>query len=339
MKKILCLVALVFGGCGVEELGGEELGGEELGGEGLGGVSAQLGADCDPLVCPGNSDLLAVLGFYELDATGAKSSPRGFRIASMTHNGSPVTQLEVPGARLQATTAAGVISGPNLIGLKLTVKHKSGKAFDLLIDDYLTSKVPYYAGGSPDIEGYHILYGEAGEHITKEPCPYETYVDGSVSGSWAVFWKGDRYDPDTGEIFASNAQVGPWFNISCAGEAAIKMLRTRTGGAVAPLGAVAQRQATLNMFTASYCGPTGQRYTKLGQAIAWSDLSGPSQAGAVESYEAVWSETGAVCLDVPRLFDPAEIPCYAAIPRCTAADIGGWAQLGWLLSGNPPPAP
>lgn len=320
-------VAVVFGGCAIEEVV------EPEGGDELEGVSGQALLDCNPLVCPGNSDLLAALGPYELDATGGKISSRGFRITGMQLNGLPVTNLAIPGASLRATTAAGIHSGPNLIGLRLTVGHESGQAFDLVIDSYLTSKVPYYAGGSPDIEGFRILYGESGTRITKELCPYTTHYDGGVAGTWAVFWKGDRYAPKTGKIFASNAAVGPWFNISCAGEAPIKMLRARTGGAVAPLSPVGQRQATLNMFTAAYCGPSGERYTKLGKSIAWSDLSGPSAIGAVASHEAVWSEAGAECISMPRMVTLAEINC--SIPKCTAADLGAWQADGWLLSGNP----
>jgi len=324
----LCAVAVVVGGCALEEL-------EEL--EEHGTISSFIlpVSDCDdPLVCPGNSDLMGVLGPYELDATGTTDSQRGFRIIGMTHGGQTVTALDVGGASVRVTRAAGIFTGPGVLGLTLRLRHSKGREFDLVIDDYLTSKVPYYAGGSPDIDGYHVSYTEVGTHDTRNLCPYATAVDDGFVGTWAVFWKGDRFDPDTGQIFASGAGVGSWFNLSCAGEAPIKMLRARTGGAVAPLSPVDQRQATLNMFTASYCGPGGKRYTELGQAIAWSDLSGPSQMGAA-SVEAIWDEDGAVCLDEPRLFDLDEIACGNPIPKCTAAEVGQWQLSGWLLSGNP----
>lgn len=327
-KLALCAVAVVFGGCALEEP-------EEP--EEIGTISSFVlpVKDCDdPLVCPGNSDLIGVLGPYELDATGIRSSKRGFRIVGMTHGGQTVTALHVDGASVRVTRPAGIFTGPGVLGLTLRIRHSTGKQFDLVVDDYLTSKVPYYAGGAPDIDGYHVSYTEVGTHDTRNLCPYATATDDGFVGTWAVFWKGDRLNPDTGEIFASNAAVGSWFNLSCAGEAPIKMLRARTGGAVAPASPVDQRQATLNMFTASYCGPTGKRYTKLGQAIAWSDLSGPSEMGAA-SVEAIWDQSGAVCLDEPRLFAPAEIDCGVPIPRCTAADIGQWWLNGWLLSGNP----
>lgn len=319
MKKLSILALVMLGGCAADEPSESS--------------TVQALAGCDPLVCPGNSNLLGVLGPYELDETGVQFSPRGYRIAGMWHGAAAVSDLDVPGAALEATTGAGLLSGPGLIGLRLRIEHSSGGAFELQIDGYLTAKVPYYVGGPNEIEGYHVVYRMAGERETHELCPYETYNDAGVPGTWAVFWKGDRYDPDTGLITASNAGVGPWFNISCAGEATIKMLRARTGGAVAPASPVAQRQATLNMFTAAYCGPTGQRYTKLGVPLAWSDLSGPSAIGAVSSREAVWNEDGAVCLDTPRLYSLAEIDC--SIPTCTATTNASWPLLGWSLSGTP----
>jgi hypothetical protein len=114
-----------------------------------------------------------------------------------------------------------------------------------------------------------------------------------------VFWKGGRYDPDTGEIFASGADVEDWFNISCAGEASIDMLRTGTGGAVAPDTSRPLRQAVLNMVMAKYCPPP-ERYTVLGHPLYW-DGTTARLTGTTASYEAIWNERGAVCVDTPRL--------------------------------------
>jgi hypothetical protein len=113
------------------------------------------------------------------------------------------------------------------------------------------------------------------------------------------------------------------------------MLRTRTGGAVAPLSPVDQRKATLNFFMAAYCGPDGDRYTKLGRPIAWSDLSGPNEIGLVVTYEAVWGPNGAVCLNTPRMVSKQRVACK--IQSCKEDVIDNWPAHGWLLSGNPPP--
>ncbi|HSK02326.1 MAG TPA: ADYC domain-containing protein [Kofleriaceae bacterium] len=337
MKNHHWVVTLVLIGCGVEPL-------EE--------VAAPLGPsdDCDLLNCPGNSNLLGVLAPYELDETGVKFSSRGLRISGMWRNGEPIAVFRVDGTSPRAATATYTYKETALIGLKLRLEHENGKFFDLRIAGYLSGKVPYYTGGS-EIEGYRILYEDTEQPgKERELCPYASHFDGTVEGTYAVFWKGDRYDPETGEIWASNEAVGPWFNISCAGEATIKMLRTRTGGAVAPESSVKQRQATLNMFTASYCGPRGpllttdnQPFTKLGQALTWNDLSGPNEIGTVWTYEAVWDERGAVCLTQPRMVDRATIDCGRKIKSCGTSEmadkIANWASYGWLLSANPPPEP
>lgn len=340
MKNHHGVLALVLVGCGAEPLGE---------------VAAPLepADDCDLLNCPGNSNLLGVLAPYELDETGDMFSSRGLRISGIWRQGEPLAAFRVTGTSPRAMTATAPVKtykGFGLVGLKLRLEHTGGQQYDLRIVEYLSGKVPYYTGGA-EIEGYYILYQEVGSPtLQRELCPYASHFDAGVKGTYAVFWKGDRYDPETGEIYKSDEAVGPWFNISCAGEATIKMLRTKTGGAVNPDSPVEQRQATLNMFTASYCGPRGplltthgQPFTKLGQPIAWNDLSGPNQIGDVSSYEAVWNEDGAVCLTDPRKVDRGKINCGHEIKSCgtapTAEMIMNWDSHGWLLSGNPPPDP
>lgn len=349
MMKSWCVFALVLGGCGAE--GAEE----------VGWVSAQVGgSDCDRLNCPGNSGLMGVLRPYELDRTGLQLSSRRMRLAGLEFGdvGIDLANFGVSGTSIHVQTAAKVLTGAGVVGLKLILAHEPEnqppQTYELYIEDY--TRVPYYVdGGDGAFWGYHIVYGLPGQEVLQELCPYQEYdPDHEVAATWAVFWQGDRYDPDTGQIFASGEQVGPWFNLSCAGEATIKMLRTRTGGAVDPASPVAQRQATLNMFTAAYCGPGGPRITKygvpfttLGQPIAWSDLSGPQEIeeGGVSSYEAAWDEHGAVCLRTPRKagVKAKDVLCSnkqpKMIPSCTAADIESWQAEGWLLSGTPLPGP
>lgn len=296
--------------------------------------SSALNCD-DPLICPGNSNLIALLGPYEIDETGQKFSPRGFRMRALSKPESNIDWFHVEGAMVVAHTADGkYLTGDDVVGLTIDLEHVSGAQFTLHVEERRPGFVETYSGGVSHIEAWHVLYTIPGAPEPKPLCPYTDKVDENVTGDWLVFWKGDRYDPDTGKIFASDAEVGSWVNLSCAGEATIKMLRAGAGGAVAD-SPVAQRQATLNMFTASYCGPGGGRYTQLGQQITWKDLSGPNEMVPISSYEAIWSETGAVCLDVPRMVDRREIQCQ--IPTCSSSEIANWPSIGWLLSGNPLP--
>jgi hypothetical protein len=310
------------------------------------GAGESVAGTCDPLNCPGNSDLIALLGPYELDRAGVQYSSRGFLIIGMTHNGLPATELEIIGPRPQVKVGTQVLKDAALVGLKLTLHYRpTNTLYTLEFQAY--TRVPYYVSNVGAFPGYQISYTEGGAASPPSPappqrlCPYVEHVDRGVDSSWAVLWEGDRYDPFTGAIFASDVGsvkgVGSWFNISCAGEATIKMLRARTGGAIDLQSPVDQRQATLNMFTAAYCGPTGQRFTQLGQPIAWSDLSGPNPIGDVKSHEAVWTAAGAACLDVPRLVQPSQVTCALPPPPCSSSMITNWSQHGWLLSGTPDP--
>ncbi len=312
------------------------------------------GSDCEELNCPGNSDLMGVLLPYELDRTGALLSSRGVRLVGVNYKGLElqITKLGVDGTSVRVTVGNVTYSNAAITGLRLAVRHEpegqEPKTYHLYFQSY--TKVPYYTG-SGAFWGYRIRYGLPGQEVLKELCPYEEVSpDHGVAATWAVVWQGDRYNPESGEIFASDDEVGPWFNISCAGEATIKMLRTRTGGAVRPTSPVEQRQATLNMFTAAYCGPGGPRvttsdvpFTKLGQPLTWSDVSGPSHLGAGASIEAVWDDHGAVCLTTPRKADVLahEIVCDDEQPQpiepCTQDQIDHWQDHGWLLSGTPAP--
>jgi hypothetical protein len=315
------MVALALGGCAVDKM------------EGISVYSGEI--DCDPLVCPGNSDLLGLLGPYELDQTGAQVSSRGWRITDVKLKGGTVTGFHVAGATLHAADADGPKTGAGLAGLQLTLQHTGtdgGQTVELQVIE-ATDVLSYAGVPNHHVQGFHVNYNIVGGARGKL-CPYST-SDQGITDDWVVFWKGDRLDPVTGQIFASDSAVGPWFNLSCAGEAPIKMLRAGAGGAVAPGSPVDQRQATLNMFTASYCGATGRRYTRLGQRLAWTDVSSGRPIGTVSSYEAVWTAGVAACLGTPRMVDRSEVQCE--IPICSRSMIENWQSAGWLLSGNPPP--
>jgi len=288
----------------------------------------------DPLICPGNSDLVAALGPFELNADKVTDSSRGFHIVSISHLGVDVPTFQVQGAKIHEIDANdNVFDGAGALSTIIRIHHTpSDREFDLKIVDYRV--VPFYSANfAPTISGYYIQYKEVVAKDWKDICPYKDKVDAGIDGSWAVFWKGDRYDPDTGKIYASGGPpvVGTWFNISCAGEALIKMLRMHTGQAVAPFSPIERRLAVTWMFTATFCKP-GTRYTHLGVPLVWSDLWEPSDAGPAE-VEAIWSAQGAVCLNTPRDKIPDPLVCNP--PECTDTQIANWDKLGWVMSALP----
>lgn len=323
--KVSCVVALALGGCMVDDGAVDEA-----------VVTQSAAAGCfNPLVCPGNSDIIAALGPYELDETGGMESSRGFRIIGRSYPGKTVKKLDVSGPNVYVTfTDNSSVSGPGVVGLKLRIRHKSGVDFDIKFAGAIT--MPYYVNdpSAPIFYGYYLQYAEL-PYASHEPwqdlCAYKDHVDHGIAGTWAMLWAGDRYDPKTGKIFASNAAVGPWFNISCASEAWVKVNRARSTGAIYPSLPVALRQAAIDMFTANYCGD-GTHYTKLGQDLTWKDWLGNPKA-AVSTTEAIWNGSGARCLTTPRMVKKADVHC--AIPACTDDQVKNWYDHGYQLSGVP----
>jgi ADYC domain len=325
----------------------------EVGDEPATGVTTQFqldasDVDCDPLICPGNSDIIAALGPYELSTNPARVSPRGYRLLSIRKGGVQLAAFDVAGATLTgampgplpASPPIPIGGPPDFIGTRFRVQEvTSGQIIDLSIEAY--QYVPFFDVTRPvKIVGFMMKYQRIspvrGEK--RDLCPYKDELGSNQAKTWTVFWKGDRYNPDTGHIYASGlgleatGHVGDWFNISCAGEATIKMLRTEIGNAVRPGSPQALSQSTLNMFTAKYC-PDATRYTKLGQKLSWNDKWSTSSLGLFTSYEAIWTPTGAACLRDPRMVDIDEIECK--IDECTDDMIDNWSLYGNLRSANP----
>jgi hypothetical protein len=313
----------LVGGCAIEGADAPE------------GVSTnvqRLIEECQGLVCPGNSDLYAALETFELSTNPLDVSQRGFTLTGVEYGGQALSEFDVAGTTPRAFEPGfGWRAAQDFSGSILHVHHKSGADIDLRVERAMT--VPYYAAlDRPIMYGYWITYRTVGDTTIgwTDICPYKTTYDDGIQGSWAMFWKGDRYDPVTGVIYATGADVGPWFNLSCAGEATIKMLRTGTGDAVAPNTPQDQHNATLNMFTAKYCKEP-DRYTTLGVKIDWDDKTGSNTLDPKSLVEAIWSKDGAVCLNTMRLPEKAPVKCR--LVGCTADQIANWRDYGWLRSG------
>src|SRR5689334_2946187 len=87
--------------------------------------------DCDdPLICHGNSDLLARLGPYEVDETGKQFSPSGFRLKAVSKPGETIGQFHVEGTMVVARTKDGKwLSGDDIVGLTIDLEHVRGRTF------------------------------------------------------------------------------------------------------------------------------------------------------------------------------------------------------------------
>jgi hypothetical protein len=193
------------------------------------------------------------------------------------------------------------------------------RAHDAEIDSWAT-------GGAP-ISAYALAY-ETGT------APVET-----VNVCPAV-----RDDPDalavtliSGEIYRRDEKVvipeqPGWVTLACEDEAVFKMKLMNYGpsddfdnGAPA---SPDQRQATIKMITADYCG-TGESFTAQGTPLLWKNAGETVSTGNLPpgaAIEARWDRNGAVCLGRPRLAEPEDVQLVCPLPVCDPHDPLGAAE-------------
>ncbi|HEY0135541.1 MAG TPA: ADYC domain-containing protein [Nannocystis sp.] len=207
-----------------------------------------------------------------------------------------------------------VASGGQLVGWTIILDTPDGQV-DVHISAH-DGQVPSLVDGGPMSSAYGLKYEHQdmpGELISV--CPGEGADDAVVT-----LVLGETYDP---ELKLVNADQAGWFTLACGGEAVAKMKLLNYGpsadfdGSGEPA-TVDQRQATLKMITADYCG-TGTSYTVQGLAVVWADEAGtvgPTSPPAGASVEAIWTADGAVCLDTPRWADPQVVAEECVLPSC-----------------------
>lgn len=301
-------------------------------------------ASCTKLICGSNSPILGGLPFFQLDQTGVTPAPeRGLRIASFSKGVLPL-QVDVKGARLRGRIGPFlVLSGDLLVGATLFVEDDQGTSYRINFENRAQSQRYWEAGDDGTLlESWELTWKVLPDDggIPRKMCPL---IRGTHDGTFqtpvyhALIFGGDRYDGETGEVLATGAAAGPWFNIACAGDVLSKLLIIRHAEAsqdAAHATSVAQREAAIRMFRADYCrtGPN----TELGIPLDWENLGGWNTldvAPTIYNVEAIWTADGAVCVNNPRYIAYEDIPC--AVPKCTAAQIASWQSYGDFITLNP----
>lgn len=277
-------------GYNTSEINGKSLQELNLGGE----------ANADGVELVGFLPPLGLLLNYELDTDGDALIARGGLLGKST------------------------LSGPALVGGALLVQIEEGLVVPVVIAGY--EEVTSWADGGAPVPAYALVYADLHSPLLQRSVCKGTLVDPLQAS--VVILAGDRYDLDAKTVSAGN---DGWFTLACAGSAAAKMALLGYGpnadvdGQDAPP-TPAQRQATLKMVTADYCGD-GHSYTEDGTPLRWENQAGTvADPGADPSdLEAIWSASGALCLDTPRIVDPADVAC--SLPSCAdlTLDDGDWA--------------
>lgn len=142
-------------------------------------------------------------------------------------------------------------------------------------------------------------------------------------------------DPATGEVVARPDTV----YLACLGGAAGKVAYAPFGYGFRPfeLG-LAPFEAALRFIRADYCGD-GTSWTSHGASITYSDKWGVGDGVQLGRTDAVWGESGALCLgDELRggfTYEDIECPGGAKPPRCEDAAEDLYLAEGWIWSALP----
>jgi hypothetical protein len=285
---------------------------------------------CKPEDCGTNTPHVHGLAFDGLYVNG-KSSNQGFRILGFT-KGDHEGVISVNNGLFQATLTDGTVTAAVGGSIKLEWLHSTGctKRYDLKI-----MELHHSSGwrGDERIPVYRIYALDKTKFRSEKPiCKKD---DGEETH--AVLLVNERYNVDDAKVLGTEPN---WFTIACEGSALYKMRFAGYDPEVST-GALSstpqERQATLKMITADYCGDAESSFTEVGTPVRWQDRYGwcSSVPGIcpyfpvdteIESREAIWGPEGALCLDNPRLGKDVDCGSTKEIPLCgnnTMAKLGG----------------
>lgn len=282
------------------------------------------GWSCPPRQCGLNSAEVNARTIRELNLDGLANSD-GMRIVGFV---APLGllgnyQLGVEKDELVARSGNNVLRGAGLIGATILVKPPGLLAFPIPLLVLGHSKIASWADGAAPVDTYAFVYPDLGAALgSRNVCNGELT---DLLATTATVLGGETYDLTTKTVHADQSR---WFTIACPGSAADKLRMLGYGpqsnfpGANHPA-TPDQRQATLKMITADYCG-NGTSYTANGTRIQWDNADGTvSMAGSHGAVEAVWTKDGALCLESTRI-SGVQVACN--LPSCASLSLadGEW---------------
>ena len=325
----MSLLAAGHAGCMVEDLP------SGTGEDEVGRVALASDQSCPPSSCPHNTPYVHGLRIDELHygqpgepGVPNQRSEQGFLMLGFTAADGQEGRITIQDGELRATVGEGKVLAPeDVVGGRIRVDwqvpSQAPRLYDLIITqmDYVRSwtydvrMVPAYT-----IIAHDLL-------LTVEDQPICKTDDGATTH--AVLLANERYDVDTLRV-REKVPVDGWFTIVCEHSALYEM-RLAGYDPEIPAGErfhtePHQRQATLRMITADYCG-IGHPFTEVGRELRWQNQAGWYQHDLSQtSHEAIWGPDGALCLDQPRFVDRKEVEDQCFIEYCnhnTMTKLGG----------------
>ena len=278
-------------------------------------AGAAVGVACPKWVCGSNSPVVA----------GAEIRARTFIPGWGNNLNSPLVASGVaagaPFHELAIGAAAPALPLP--VGTTIDVRDDSGAHHAMRVAAHGTTR--FWAGSDRPLVT-HVLVWTDGAAV-RPVC--------TTGANEAILYTGDRYDSGRLAVTATGAAAAGWLNVACAGTALAKLYLMRHTEASQEVATTrAERQAMLKMLAADVYGD-GHAFTIAGQPLPWADAKQITRfaapAGAVE---AVWTEHGAACLNVPRIaaLEDAIAAHGKRPPRCDELDA---LPAGHVVSTHP----
>lgn len=274
----------------------------------------EKGSSCPVWRCGFNSAEVFGNPIHELDLDGTPNSA-GIQIVAVIPgpkaSQGEFTSLEVAGDAFVLRNKKGqTIAGEALVGTEIVLARDGETIASLRIAAF--DKVPRWAEKAADAHAYALVYATDDGVTERSVCGGDA-ADARVPN--ALVLGDETYDLTTKEVYEAAKGI---FTIACAGSAAAKLSLLGYGPQSSKT-SVKQRQATLKMITADYCGD-GHSYTQNGTPLLWENASGSVPlAEDPAAIEAVWTADGALCLDATRI---AGIEVGCDLPSCDAHDLG-----------------
>jgi hypothetical protein len=299
--------------------------------------------------CRSIGALLGGRAFHELD-TDFDNAVDGLRITAVEDAQKQPLTLMIEGDELTARDSTGTIRrGNELLDTYLYLVDEASKLspppqYYLHLTDVGTTA---FRVGDGLAHTYTFSYrrlgdGSGEQSLCTAPRDDAAWMDLAFK---AFVFGGDHYDDRAKTV---DVRADTRFNIACAGTGFATMHLNRHTTAGSDAGHITtreQRQAMFKMLYADYCG-TGRSFTFEDYPIEYENATGWFWKYGIpggSTYEAIWNENGAVCLDEPRLTGAVEDIVHdiegacKPPPPCTSLkhpDIGDWAKLGYVLSSN-----
>ena len=308
----------------------------------------------DTANCGVNSAQINGYAISELDLAGTPSIPghpnsAGVEYLALMSPGNELYTLSVENGGLVATSPDGVVlSGNQLVNFRLILR-AAGVVFPLYITSHkyastwtqpFKPRIPVYGLAYPGNLGFGIPLTRRPTESLQSVCPGHT-----ASDTTAVVFAGEVYDVNLRTVIDSSTPQFPniehWMSIACTGSAAAKMKFLNYGpqanfDGMGKSATARQRQATLKMITADYCG-FGYSFTETGTPIYWQNpYDSAENIQTPDTVEAVWSDTGALCINDGQLrlhtYADVQAICGPATPPPCPADLTIFPSWEWQTS-------